>query len=765
MRCSEVKLYLLAIILVIITLFLTYPSFFIKGDSLFYRDVARGYLPEKIFQSETIRNGHWPFWNPALFSGISHHATLAAEVYYPLNCLFWIKPYHISFTANTFLHLIIGSLGIIFWLKGRKISKFICLLLAIIWPSLGLNIGFIEFFPMIAAIALTPWILGCMERSLKEKTTYKWMGWGGLIFGFQLLINYPTISVYTFIIALQLLLILDISSWKRTLKTLIVIGVIGSLIYSIQLIPTSELLNKSVRHEVMTGADGPQITLQIENLANLLYPTFWFENSSLIMMIGPFLLIGLALSLFYRNLYSSFALAFIWLLASTGNQTLIYKGLASVIFPLKWSRKPININIITVFILIHVAITGWQSFVTCGKKKKKKILKVFVIPFSLLFLLFFILQYFRFDIIALLCSELASENLIRITARKYSMILSMAATGLISLQLALASLYFLVFNSKYFGKIFCLLTAIIMPILVYYNPNPLASTSFFSYKPNITNAFSMGTGKSKVYLTDETIEEKVIPFYASTKFGNLKTLKAWKDTFEYRFPMSYNIYDAKGNGSLMVMDYMRFLFNWDAWDSKHENPNIKLLQAIGVTHLISSRAYKSKLLHKLDYQPVGIYKLLETMPFAGLSYKSVYVEDRKTHLHSVIRSKSFDPLQVVIVDDKSLELNSVATGTVNVIPSSNPNKFIVNYNSEQDAILYLQQKFYPGWKAFENEQEIKLIRVNGWMLAIKAKKGKHQITFKFFPNYFWHALSLSLLGVIIACMLIISNKGNLIKSQ
>lgn len=69
-----------------------------------------------------------------------------------------------------------------------------------------------------------------------------------------------------------------------------------------------------------------------------------------------------------------------------------------------------------------------------------------------------------------------------------------------------------------------------------------------------------------------------------------------------------------------------------------------------------------------------------------------------------------------------------------------PNRIRLNTVEEKDAYLVTLQTDYPGWKAYIDGKEEKIVKVNGVFRGIYVEAGEHEIEFRFIPIDFYVGL-------------------------
>ena len=82
------------------------------------------------------------------------------------------------------------------------------------------------------------------------------------------------------------------------------------------------------------------------------------------------------------------------------------------------------------------------------------------------------------------------------------------------------------------------------------------------------------------------------------------------------------------------------------------------------------------------------------------------------------------------------------------------NKLIINVDAPADGFLVLRETAYPGWKAFVDKKQEKILSLNIATRAVFLKKGKHSIKFIYSPQSLRKGLLISLSFLVISLIII-----------
>ncbi|MDH4135953.1 MAG: YfhO family protein, partial [Anaerolineae bacterium] len=65
-----------------------------------------------------------------------------------------------------------------------------------------------------------------------------------------------------------------------------------------------------------------------------------------------------------------------------------------------------------------------------------------------------------------------------------------------------------------------------------------------------------------------------------------------------------------------------------------------------------------------------------------------------------------------------------------------PNKIVVQANLSTPGLLVLSELWYPGWRAYDNSQPVKIHRANYLLRSVYLEAGRHTVGFVYDPLSF-----------------------------
>jgi hypothetical protein len=114
----------------------------------------------------------------------------------------------------------------------------------------------------------------------------------------------------------------------------------------------------------------------------------------------------------------------------------------------------------------------------------------------------------------------------------------------------------------------------------------------------------------------------------------------------------------------------------------------------------------------------------------------------------------------VALVEQAVALPDVALGpqSRSAITHFEPERIVVEVESEAPALLVLAESWFPGWSATVNGTSAPCIPANAWMRAVAVPQGKSEVVFAFHSTYLAHGAALSLLGLFVLVALLVRRR-------
>lgn len=134
------------------------------------------------------------------------------------------------------------------------------------------------------------------------------------------------------------------------------------------------------------------------------------------------------------------------------------------------------------------------------------------------------------------------------------------------------------------------------------------------------------------------------------------------------------------------------------------------------------------------------------------------------HLYYKINTKEWQKVykygSIIVLENSRfkprIEINNIKDQKTlsNIRYSANEISFNINSSQDNQNII-LRDTWYPGWKAFIDDQPIKIDKYLGIYRIIRVDKGEHFIKFIYQPETFWAGSKISFISLIIWLILLI----------
>jgi hypothetical protein len=180
-----------------------------------------------------------------------------------------------------------------------------------------------------------------------------------------------------------------------------------------------------------------------------------------------------------------------------------------------------------------------------------------------------------------------------------------------------------------------------------------------------------------------------------------------------------------------------------------EQSRSKFLDMLGVRYLLTHRSRPAPAGYRLlaSAEGLSVYENESAMPRAFLVGEAIEVGDHKSALLAM-SDENFDPTKTVILEGKSVELQSPVTGEAAIIEDRR-NRIVIKTRCAGDSILVLSDNFYPGWKASLDGKPSAILKANCTMRAVRLPAGEHVVSFEFAPATLNVSIYASLASLVI----------------
>jgi hypothetical protein len=131
---------------------------------------------------------------------------------------------------------------------------------------------------------------------------------------------------------------------------------------------------------------------------------------------------------------------------------------------------------------------------------------------------------------------------------------------------------------------------------------------------------------------------------------------------------------------------------------------------------------------------VFIYERSGTMPRAYVVYSAEQVTDDAEAISRLLDESFYLSKSVIVAEPVILTTETdISISRADIIGYQNT-QVTVNASALREGILVLGDQYYPGWKAYVDGQEAKIIRTNHVLRGVILPPGEHQVVFKLQPD-------------------------------
>jgi len=231
------------------------------------------YLPSRVLSAQMFRSGALPLWDPHIFSGMSHLATVQTAPFYPPNILLYILlPSTVAFNVSMMLHvlLLLGFCRAYFRLLTDRDEA--AWLGAVAFSFSGFLLLHIESIGIFNSATWIPPLFYCVEKWIRRRD-WRFSAAGGVCLAFQLLAGWPQMVLLSAIfVGIYVLSALPQERrWLQLLGGLLVMGLLAAGLGAIEVLPTMDFKPFS-NLAVLTYSHFLSNSVAPQTLVTLLFP-------------------------------------------------------------------------------------------------------------------------------------------------------------------------------------------------------------------------------------------------------------------------------------------------------------------------------------------------------------------------------------------------------------------------------------------------------------------------------------------------------------
>ncbi|MEO0153187.1 MAG: YfhO family protein [candidate division WOR-3 bacterium] len=748
------------LIIILIPLILFFKALF--GNLLVMTDTITDSIYILEFMRNEILKGSFPFWNPYLFYGMPTIPTLQFGLY-PFYALLIILPAKFFVNYWVIFHLIIAGIGMFILVNKIVEDKKIALFGAISYLLSSIYFGYVYsgHLSKSAIFSILPFYFLYL-REIFRNPNLKNMS---LLALFTSLISLTShlqmiyyLILFTFIYVIYELFFLLKEDKKKALKVILfgfISLFISAIIFMGQFLPIYDYtINYSQRGQIesyefaITWALGWQdfISSFIGGFSGFSlesnYPYYWGPNAFKINSeyFGIIVFLLFTLSFLNKNenrLRNILIFSFIvFSIISLGGSTPIYKFIWQVLPAYQKFRAPSMAFYISVFSIILIACITLKNIKEFPKNYTKFL---FVIPIVLLLFWLFV-------------NDSLINSIFNNPFEKAQIVIS-----------EIDKIKFSIFLSFIFSLIGATIIYAYINKWLSYNNFILFLTALSGF-----DLFLISKNFIQYDQEDRFSDDQVVLF--------LKSQSGYYNVFPFYYKLDENYFSLKKINTIsghrgiqpaklfkLVGAEERLMLNPATTVEILKNP--KLSDVLSIRYVITQKLPQTedpiiKLFFEYvkNYKKVyddGVYEIYENLNYYPLFY---FVHNYKVSNNPVLDVRNFDG-KLVFENEPDEKINYDGQNKISFsVLKYSENYIKLKVDLEKPSYLIFSNNYHHQWKAYVNNKEKKVYRVNYTQMAIALTQGSYIVELKYVPNLEILSLTLCIIGFIILALTLIIGK-------
>lgn len=713
-----------------------------------YIDTLRQIYPWKTFVIDSFRASSLPLWNPYNFSGTPMLANFQSSVFYPFNFLYFLLPQIWAWSSLVVLQPLLAFLFTFFYARKIGISRIGSFFSSISFAFSSFMSVWLEYNTIGHVILWLPLVLLSLEK-LFDKKTIVWSLILVTSLVASLFAGHIQVFAYLFIFAL----IYSFVRFRKISIFLISLFVLSLGIGGIQLIPGIELIAQAARSAHAYDFIVHKILLQYWQLVMIFVPDFfgnqatrnyWVQDT----YMGDVIYLGLVPLFFITFTFidkKDFFIKFFTV-------TTIVLFVMITLNPLTELVYKINLPLISSSsINLLVFIICFSLSILCGFgvdlfMNSKYSLKEYFKKFSPLILILLLLW-----IVVLVLPKLhwfSWENNLSISL--HNLIYS---TIIFSITLVLFLAILINNKLKHVIIIFLVLLSAFDLWRFFQKFNPFSPSAFTFPRNSVIDFIKKNSGISRFwgygsamvsanFATEFSIfsPEGYDPLYLKRYGEFIQASADGKIHTEFTDQTRSDSVVAQNLGELRVMDLLGVKYILD----RKENGSTQEIFPVDRFSLVD------------EQDGWKVFENKKALPRILLAddYK---IFENKGDFEKIFFDRSFNLARTILLEEKPNGFDAskdTKLGEVK-LKSYLPNEISINVTTDVNKLLFLSDAYYPGWKAYVNEKEVKIYRADYAFRAVVVPPGHSLIKFTYDPlsfkiGYISSFVSIGLLVILLA---------------
>jgi hypothetical protein len=678
-----------------------------------------------------------PLWNPYNGAGEPLLANIQSGALYPLNLIFFILPFALSWSVMIFLQPLLAGIFLYLYLANLRLSKAAATTGAIVFAFSGFSSAWLAWGTVMHTALWLPLVLMSIDKIIhriknyeliiKDKNIFVW----SLIFIFSLSSAFFAGHLQTFFYLFIFSTVYTFARWIQfgKQKNIILLFAFCFLLFSIitivQWLPTLQLISYSARDiDQIWQKEGWFIPW--EHLVQFVAPDFFGNPSTLnywgawnygefVGYVGIFPLILALFAMFYRHDKKTFFFGAIFFLSLIFALPTFFAKIPYVLqIPLISTAQPTRLLFLTDFSLAVLASLGLDKMIK--KYKSKELI------FPMLFISFILLALWAFVLTGGRNLSEVSPNDLLVSKRNL-----LLPTILFIFSAVLISIWHFFSRSKAAGAI------LIVIILVVVSLDLLRFSSKFNTFSEARLLFP--ETKTTKFLSEVSAE---YPW----RFLAIDYVDDQKRIFAPNLSAHYGLYTLDTYNPLLLRRYQEFaaVSEWGFVDVPEfsfnraiilNNFDSHLVDFLGVKYIIAINDTQSEKLKFIMREGESrIYENTKAYDRAFMVYDLVILPDKKEIARAMYEGEVDLKRTAIIEESVPIALSDRAVESSVRIERYEDNLVEISVSTEEEGFLVLTDTFYPTWKVKIDGKDSKIYRTDYSFRGVFVPAGEHVVIFE-----------------------------------
>jgi len=710
-----------------------FPEFDRVGNPIL--DAVQQFYPWRKYAGESLRQGLIPLWNPYEFCGNPFVGNDQSAVFYPETWLHALMaPEHALGWATALCLFVAG--GLTYWfLRVLELRRSAALLGAVAFMFNGFIVGWLCFPSLRSVPGWLPGMLAAFELSLRRQRS-RWAAVCALFVGMQFLAGNLHISLFVLIVFFAYAAFRCVGAWvrgERRAAALAAAGalaasLLGALLAAVQLLPTLELATMSGRAGGLPYAYHLKHALQVPYLLAALMPDLFgnpvdynhwgcylgpvyraYTETAWYIGVAPVLLAPAA---FLRRPRS---LAWFWLaLLASGLALAMGTPLYALIYhlvPVAQSLPGIGRAILMASTaLAMLGALGLDALLEQAHTKRPDQVRRYALAAGAGILLVGLIgglwAWVASGAYERVAPGLGAYTLLQIARFGLFCVLAAVLVGLLPWRKRLAA-----------GLLVVLLAADLFWFFVKFTP--ATRPEYLHLQAQSIELIKQDTGWPRILALGRDGIHRMGP----------------------NTPMIVGLEDIQGSDSLDIGAYRRLLngLSSEELGFPQPDPTLPALDLLGVKYIVSAVELKSiPGVSLLPHYDSWLYLNEQALPRA-FTVPDYVVKSEDAQALAAVTSRDFEPSKKAVFvgpDRPSGRHRPPLLSKPVQVTAHEPNAVTVVGDLRPGQVLVLADAYYPGWRAFQDGRECRVLRADYALRAVQIEQPCKQVRFVYLPASF-----------------------------